>query len=86
MKCSEVREFLARINYDQESGSVAPLPLAEIDYLSTNGYVLSTTKADYEKGVADVARLTQMTAQMNAEKSEVEQEVVTLQKKFTFRN
>ena len=80
MKCSDVRAFLSRINNHEELGPTTPIPLADIDYLSANGYVLRTNKDDYNKGVQDVARLSQMTAQMNAEKAEEEQAAATLQK------
>jgi len=80
MKCSEVSVFLSRINNREELGDIAPVPSADLDYLSANGYVLRTTKDDYDKGVQDVARLSQMTAQMNAERVKEEQAVTTLQK------
>src|SRR5208337_2724394 len=80
MKCSEVRAFLLQINYREGSGPITPIPSADIDYLSANGYIMRTTKDDYDKGVEDVARLSQMTTQMTAERAEEEQAVVTLQK------
>jgi hypothetical protein len=80
MKCSDVRGFLSRINIREEPGPITPIPSVDLDYLSTNGYILRTTKDDYEKEVEDVARLSQMTAQMNAERAEEEQAVATLQK------
>ncbi|MGD0424832.1 MAG: hypothetical protein ABSA92_15450 [Candidatus Bathyarchaeia archaeon] len=80
MKCSEVRSFLLQINYREGSGPITPIPSADIDYLSANGYIMRTTKDDYDKGVEDVARLSQMTAQMNTERADEEQAVVTLQK------
>ena len=80
MKCSEVRTFLSQINYREEHGAVTPIPLTDIDYLSANGYVLRTTKDDYDKGAEDVARLSEVTAQRDAERSEEQQAAVTLQK------
>jgi len=80
MKCSDVRTFLAQMTYGEDPSSIIALPSADMGYLSANGYILRTTKADYDKGVADVGRLTQMTAQMNAEKAEVQQAAATLQK------
>ena len=29
----------------------------DLDYLSANGYILKTTKEDYDKGALDVTRL-----------------------------
>jgi len=80
MKCSEVRAFLSQVSYREGSGSITPIPTSDIDYLSTTGYVLKTTKVDYDKGVEDVAKLSQLTTEMSAKKAETEQSVVTLQK------
>ncbi len=71
MKCSDVRTFLSQIN-DREA-PITPVPAADLEYLSVNGYVLKTTKEDYDEGVADVARLSQLFTQISAEKSEEEQ-------------
>jgi hypothetical protein len=71
MKCSEVRTFLSQV-YDREE-PITPIPSADLDYLSVNGYVLKTNKEDYDAGVGDVARLSQVITQANAEKAEVEQ-------------
>ena len=79
MKCSEVRAFLSQIYYREEF-SPSNVPSPDIDCLSATGYLLKTTKEDYDQGVRDVARLSQMTAQMNAERAEEEQAVATLQK------
>ena len=80
MKCSDVRASLSQINHHGEFEPAIPIPLAGIDYLSANDYILRTNKDDYNKGVHDVARLSQMTVQMNAEKTEEEQAAATLQK------
>jgi hypothetical protein len=80
MKCGEVRAFLSQIYYREEFGSITPIPLDGIEYLSANGYILRTTKDEYDKGAGDVARLSQMTVQMNAERAEEEQAAATLQK------
>ena len=77
MKCSAVRTFLSQINDREES--ITPIPLADLNYLSVNGYVLRTAKEDYDKGADEVARLSQITAAMNTEKAEVEQADVALQ-------
>ncbi len=82
MKCAEVRAFLSQINHHEEfrPATLTPIPLADIQYLSLNGYILETTKEDYDKGVNDVARLSQLTVQMNAERADEKQAATTLQK------
>jgi hypothetical protein len=78
MKCSEVRAFLSQINDRAEP--ISPIPSADLDYLSVNGYVLRTTKDDYGKGVDEVTRLSQMTAELGAERAEEDQAVEALWK------
>ncbi len=77
MKCSEVRTFLSQV-YDRVE-PITPVPPADLEYWSVNGYVLKTTKEDYEKGVNDVARLSQIYTQIDTEKSREEQTRETLQ-------
>ena len=77
MKCSAVRTFLSQINDRQEP--IAPIPTADFDFLSVNGYILMTTKEDYDKGTDDVARLSQITTQIDTEKAEEEQADAALQ-------
>jgi hypothetical protein len=71
MKCSEVETFLFQISNREEP--ITPIPSADLDYLSVNGYVLRTTKDDYDKGFDEVARLSQMTTEMGAKRAEEEQ-------------
>lgn len=71
MKCSEVRTFLSQISDREER--ITPIPSADFDYLSVNGCILRTIKEDYDKGVDDVARLSQITTEINAERAEEEQ-------------
>jgi hypothetical protein len=80
LKCSDVRAFLTQLDRHDEHGTITPIPSADIDYLSVNGYVLKTTKDDYVKAVQDVGRLSEMTAQMNAERAEEQQAAATLVK------
>jgi hypothetical protein len=68
MKCSAVRTFLSQINDREEP--IIPIPAADLDYLFANGHILRMTKEDYDKGVGDVARLSQMIAQVNTESAE----------------
>jgi len=77
MKCGEVRAFLSQIN-DREN-PITPIPAADLNYLSVGGYVLRTNKEDYDKGADEVARLSQMIAEMNTEKAEEELAEETLQ-------
>jgi hypothetical protein len=70
LKCSEAKAFLSQVNDRQEP--ITPIPPSDLDYLSTNGYVLQTTKDDYDKGVAEVTRISQAAEQANAEHAETE--------------
>jgi len=77
MKCSSTRTFLSQIS-DRES--ITPNPAVDLDFLSTNGYVLRTTKKEYDKGVDEVATLSQMIAKVNAESAEEKQADAALQR------
>ena len=77
MKCSEVKAFLSQVNDAQVP--IAPIPPPDLDYLSSNGYVLRTTQEDHEKGVAELARLSQLTDQAKEKHMEVEEAEGTLQ-------
>jgi hypothetical protein len=68
MKCNAVRTFLSQINDRQEL--IASIDPAGFDYLSSNGYVLSATKEDYDKMANDVAKLSQLTTQLDASRTE----------------
>ena len=78
MKCSAVRIFLSQINDRAEP--ITPIALTDLDYLSANGYALRTTKEDYDKGVQDVARLSQLTIELETERAEEKQSDLVLQK------
>src|SRR5256712_5487023 len=77
MKCSEVRTFLSQV-YDRVE-PITPVPSADLEYWSVNGYVQKTTKEDYEKGASDVARLSQIYTQIAIEKSREQQTQEALQ-------
>src|SRR6266705_2409341 len=77
MKCSEVRTFLSQV-YDRVE-PITPVPSADFEYWSINGYVQKTTKEDYEKGASDVARLSQIYTQIATEKSREQQTQEALQ-------
>ena len=70
MKCSEVRAFLSQVNDGQEP--ISPIRPPDIDYLSSNGYVLLTTKEDHDKGLAEVSRMSQLIEQASAQRAETE--------------
>jgi hypothetical protein len=70
LKCSEVRAFLSQV-YDQQE-PIVPIPPSDLDYLSSNGYVLRTAKEDHDKGLADITRISQLIEQANAERAEAE--------------
>lgn len=76
MKCIEVRTILSQL-YDREP--VTPVPSTDLEYLSANGYLLKTTKEDYEKGVNDVARMSQVLARIDTERSAEQQAKAALQ-------
>src|SRR5438552_18048859 len=65
MKCSEARTLLSHL-YDREE-PITLVPPADLEYLSVNGYLLKTTKDDYEKGTNDVASLAQITTQIDTD-------------------
>ena len=77
MKCTEVRIFLSQL-YDRAE-PITPVPPADLEYLSANGYVLTVTKDDYEKRANDVARLSQIITQIDTEKTRKEQAQAALQ-------
>lgn len=77
MKCAAARTFLSQISGREEP--IASIPSADLNYLSVNGYLLGTTKEDYEKGSDDITRLSQMIAQANAQRAEEEQARAALQ-------
>ena len=66
MKCSEVRDFLSDISFLKEP--ITPIPPNDLGFLSSNGYVQSTSADDYQKVAADVARMSQLADQIAAEK------------------
>src|SRR5712664_898999 len=77
MKCAEVRIFLSQL-FDRAE-PITPVPPADLEYLSANGYVLTVTKDDYEKRANDVARLSQIIAQIDTEKTRKEQAQAALE-------
>jgi hypothetical protein len=76
MNCDGVKGFLNQIHDRQEP--ISPIPPVELAYLTGNGYVSNVTKDEYDKGVQEVARLSQLTAQVYAERSQLGQAEATL--------
>ena len=76
MKCTDARTILSQL-YDREP--VTPVPSTDLEYLSANGYVLKTTMEDYKKGVGDVARMSQILAQMDTDRAAEQQAKAALQ-------
>ena len=57
MKCSNVRIFFSQI----AEKSVLPLiPSVDMDFLANNGYINVMQKDDYNRGLAEISTLTQM--------------------------
>jgi hypothetical protein len=77
MKCGVVRTFLSQINDRTEP--ITPIASTDLDYLSANGYALRTTNDDYEKGIQDVAKLSQLTVELETEKVEERQSDLALE-------
>jgi len=80
MKCSAVLAFLSQIEAREELEKFAPVSPGDLDYLSANGFVLRTTKEEHDKEVESVERLSQLSAQMNAEAAEEERAAAALRK------
>ena len=77
MRCDAARAFLSRL--DDREEPAAPMTPADLDYLSSNGYILKASKQDHDEGVENVARLSQMVDQLHVEREEADQAAATLQ-------
>jgi len=71
MNCNDARTFLTQVNDRAEP--ITPVPQADLNFLSSNGYVQWASKDDHDKAEAEVARLSDLVAQVNTEKAAVEQ-------------
>ena len=75
MKCNDVRTFLSQISskfYQTTDGGwkegvSMQIPPADLDFLSSNGYVSVMLKEDYDKAVAEVSALSQLNADQQGE-------------------
>jgi hypothetical protein len=57
MRCNDARTFFSQIASKSVSTQISP---ADLNYLSSNGYVTVMQKRDYDQAQADVATLSQM--------------------------
>ena len=79
MKCSAALAFLSQL-YNREEITAASILPVDLDYLCSNGYVLRTTKDEYDKDVASLEKLSGLTSQIVEGKKEEEQAAETLRK------
>src|SRR6266852_9723112 len=64
MRCNDARTFFSKIAGKSISTQISP---ADLNYLSSNGYVTVMQKSDYDQAQADVATLAQMDQNMRNE-------------------
>src|SRR5579862_3384472 len=57
MNCREVRTLLSQVDGRQQ---VTQIPWADLNFLSSNGYVLLTSQQDHDAAIKDVDRLSQV--------------------------
>ena len=87
MKCSDVRTFLSQISCKLcpttdgvwELGVSMQIQSADLDFLTSNGYISVMQKDDYDKAVAEVSSLTQLNADQQSEMNYERGEESTLQ-------
>jgi hypothetical protein len=72
LKCGAVRIFFSQIHDRQQI--LAPISPVDLNYLSTNGYVIATTKDEYDKESAEVTKLSQLTSQIGEKQSKTQQD------------
>jgi hypothetical protein len=64
MRCNDARTFFSQIASKSVSTQISP---ADLNYLSSNGYVTVMQKSDYDQAQADVATLSQMNQNLQNE-------------------
>ncbi|MCL5068109.1 MAG: hypothetical protein M1368_07135 [Thaumarchaeota archaeon] len=67
MKCIDVRTFFSQIAAKSVSMQIQP---ADLDSLSTNGYLSQMEKVDYDLALGEVSNLTQINEQLQKEEME----------------
>jgi hypothetical protein len=69
LKCSDVRTFLSQIFEKQGRLDSALISQADLDFLSSNGYILVMQKADYDQAAAEVAKMEEVNQRLAQEKA-----------------
>jgi hypothetical protein len=76
MKCNDVRAFLAQIAGKSVSMQIQQ---ADMDFLSTNGYLSVMQKEEYDRALAEVSNLTRMNEEFQSEMMEERRAEATLE-------
>ena len=76
MECNDVRTFLSQIAAKSVSMQIQQ---ADMDFLSTNGYLSVMQKEDYDQALSEVTNLTKMTEEWQDKKTEEESAESTLE-------
>jgi hypothetical protein len=76
MDCNDVRTFLSQIAGKSVSIQIQQ---ADMDFLSTNGYVSVMQKEEYDRAVAEVSNLTSMNEELQKERVEERSAEATLE-------
>jgi hypothetical protein len=77
MECNDIRTFFSQIAAKSVSMQIQQ---ADMDFLSTNGYLSVTQKEEYDRASAEVSNLTKMTEELQDKKMEEEGAEATLEK------
>jgi hypothetical protein len=77
MECNDVRTFFSQIAAKSVSMQIQQ---ADMDFLSTNGYLSVMQKEEYDQALAEVSNLTKMTEALQDKKMEEEGAEATLEK------
>jgi hypothetical protein len=75
MDCNDARTFLSQIAGKSVSMQVQP---ADMDFLSSNGYVSVMQKEEYDRAVTEVSNLTKMNEELQSKKMEEESAEIAL--------
>jgi len=75
MECNDVRTFLSQIDVKSVSMQIQQ---ADMDFLSTNGYLSVMQKEEYDQALAEVSNLSKVTAEWQDKRMEEESAEATL--------
>ena len=78
LKCTDVRTLFSQVAGKSVSMQIQQ---ADLDFLSTNGYLSLMEKADYERALAEVSSLAQMNEELQNETTEERGAQATLEQK-----